>query len=112
MTAGTTDTPFSDLRVSADGAVGALVLSRPERLNALTYGTLRELAAAARWFDEQTDVKVVVVRGEGRAFCAGFDARAFGATDRDAGAIAGDAGSPPAKPHPGWAVGGAAGGGG
>src|SRR3954451_7308982 len=102
MTSGTTEPPFSDLQVSADGPVGSLVLSRPDRLNALTYETLRELAAAARWFDEQRDVKVVVVRGEGRAFCAGFDARAFGASG--AGAIPGGAGSPRANADLGRAM--------
>jgi enoyl-CoA hydratase/carnithine racemase len=102
MTAGTTDQPFSDLRVSADGPVGSLVLSRPERLNALTYETLRELAGAARWFDEQEDVKVVIVRGEGRAFCAGFDTRAFGGAG--AGSIPGGAGSPRANADLGRAM--------
>src|SRR4051794_935182 len=102
MAAGTTDPPFSDLRVSTDGPVGSLVLSRPERLNALTYQTLRELAAAARWFDQQEDVKVVVVRGEGRAFCAGFDTRAFAATD--GGEIPGGAGSPRANADLGRAM--------
>jgi enoyl-CoA hydratase/carnithine racemase len=83
---------MTDVRASVDGSIGSLVLDRPERLNALTYGTLRELAAAARWFDEQDEVKVVVVRGEGRAFCAGFDTRAFASSD--AGAVPGGAGSP------------------
>ena len=82
---------FSDVQVSVDGAIGGLVLDRPERLNALTYETLRQLAAAARWFDDQEGVKVVVVRGEGRLFCAGFDTRALGAGD--AGSVPGGAGS-------------------
>jgi enoyl-CoA hydratase/carnithine racemase len=68
---------FTALRVSTDGAVGWLVLSRPDRLNALSRTTLRELAAAARWFDTQRAVKVVVVCAEGRAFSAGFDLNDF-----------------------------------
>lgn len=36
---------------------------------------LRELAVAARWFDEQREVRVVIVRGEGRSFSAGADLR-------------------------------------
>jgi enoyl-CoA hydratase/carnithine racemase len=83
---------MSDVRVSVDGTIGSLVLDRPERLNALTYDTLRELAAAARWFDEQDDVKVVVVRGEGRMFCAGFDTGAF--ASGDASSVPGGTGSP------------------
>ncbi|MEY2456468.1 MAG: enoyl-CoA hydratase [Acidimicrobiaceae bacterium] len=102
MTDGGNDQPFSDLRVSADGAIGELVLNRPERLNALTYTTLRELAAAARWFDQQPDVKVVVVRGEGRMFCAGFDTSAFGSGG--AGEVPGAAGSPRANADLGRAM--------
>jgi enoyl-CoA hydratase/carnithine racemase len=56
----------------ADG-VGRLTLARPQKLNALNRAALEELAAAAAWFDAQPDVKVVVVAGQGRAFCAGFD---------------------------------------
>ena len=66
---------FETIRVSASGAQGALVLARPERLNALSAKAMREIAAAARWFDEQKDVRVVIVRGEGRSFCAGADLR-------------------------------------
>ena len=83
---------MTDVRVSVDGAIGSLVLDRPERLNALTYDTLRELAAAARWFDEQDDVKVVVVRGEGRVFCAGFDTAAF--ASGGTASVPGGAGTP------------------
>jgi enoyl-CoA hydratase/carnithine racemase len=68
---------FSTLRATAAGAVGHMVLNRPERLNALSRETLRELARAARWFDTQRAVKVVVVRAEGRAFSAGFDLNDF-----------------------------------
>ena len=64
---------FDTLRLEVSGAVGELVLDRPERLNALGATTLRELAAAAQWFDDHDAVRVVVVRGEGRAFCAGAD---------------------------------------
>ncbi len=66
---------FSTLEVHADGEVGELVLARPERLNALSATVLRELREAARWFDARPEVRVVVVRGKGRAFCAGADLR-------------------------------------
>ena len=61
------------LRVQVDGAVGGIVLARPAKLNALNRGLLEELAETAAWFDEQADVKVVVVSGEGTSFSAGFD---------------------------------------
>lgn len=66
-------TEFETLTVSASGATGRITLTRAARLNALSPDTLRELARAARWMNEQPGLKAVVVGGEGRAFCAGFD---------------------------------------
>nr|MDQ3294643.1 enoyl-CoA hydratase-related protein [Actinomycetota bacterium] len=64
---------FTAIRVEGDEPVGRITLARPAKLNALSRAVLEELAAAAAWFDERPDVKVVVVAGEGRAFSAGFD---------------------------------------
>jgi enoyl-CoA hydratase/carnithine racemase len=61
------------VRREVDGRIGRLTIDRPEKLNALSRTVLEELADAARWFDEQAEVPVVVVAGAGRAFCAGFD---------------------------------------
>ena len=72
---------FETLLVSREGPIGRLTLNRPDRLNALSPAMLRELMQAARWFDSQPDVRVVVVAGAGRAFCAGFDLNFFGAAD-------------------------------
>jgi enoyl-CoA hydratase/carnithine racemase len=76
---------FTTLRVAAGGPVAELTLTRPQVLNALSPRTLEELAAAAAWLDAAEEVRVVLVRGEGRAFCAGFDL----------GALAGGEGAPP-----------------
>lgn len=72
---------FECVRVDVGGAVGRLELHRPHRLNALSRVHLAELAAAARWFDDRRDVKVVVVTGAGRAFSAGFDLDDFANPD-------------------------------
>jgi enoyl-CoA hydratase/carnithine racemase len=61
------------LRVGLDGSVGRIVLARPAKLNALNRALLEELARAAAWFDQQSNAKVVVISGEGKAFSAGFD---------------------------------------
>ncbi|HLF41101.1 MAG TPA: enoyl-CoA hydratase/isomerase family protein [Acidimicrobiia bacterium] len=90
---------FDTIEVSAEGARGRLTLARPEALNALSTHTLREIARAARWFDDQSEVRVVVVSGQGRAFSAGADVKAFVPTegpadpraDADAGRLAADA---------------------
>lgn len=69
---------FENLLVDTDGAIGRLVLNRPQKLNPLSTRTLEEIAAAARWFDSQPAVKVVIVSGAGRAFSAGADLASFG----------------------------------
>ncbi len=69
---------FTTIQVTTDGALGRLVLNRPEKLNPLGTATLLELVAAARWFDEQAAVKAVVVSGAGRSFSAGADLASFG----------------------------------
>lgn len=77
-----TDIPtFDTLAVSAKDAIGQLTLNQPDRLNALSSQVLSEVIAAARWFDTQAAVKVVVVTGEGRAFSAGADLGTFQAAD-------------------------------
>jgi len=72
---------FETLQVSAEGPLGRLTLNRPGKLNALSPTTLRELVQAARWFDSQPEVHVVIVAGAGRAFCAGFDLGFFSGAD-------------------------------
>jgi enoyl-CoA hydratase/carnithine racemase len=69
---------FETLLAVADGAIGQLTLDRPEKLNPLSTATLGELAAAARWFDTQPEVTVVIVRGAGRSFSAGADLASYG----------------------------------
>ena len=68
---------FETLCVEIEGAIGRLRLDRPEKLNPLSIETLEEIAAAARYFDGQADVKVVIVSGAGRAFSAGADLASF-----------------------------------
>ena len=75
---------YTTLRVSVDGPVGHIVLDRPSRLNAIDLDMLDDLIAAARWFDEQLDVRVVVVEGSGEAFCAGYDIDGFEQLSEDA----------------------------
>ncbi|MEO8378531.1 MAG: enoyl-CoA hydratase [Acidobacteriota bacterium] len=65
-----------------DGAVATITLNRPEKLNAFT-GTMRQdLLAALRASEEDPDVRVVVITGAGRAFCAGGDVEAMSALQK------------------------------
>jgi len=62
---------FIDLEV--EGPLATLVLNRPEKLNAWSWESARQLAAHADALRFRDDVRVVIVRAEGRAFCAGVD---------------------------------------
>ena len=64
---------FQTIEAEIEGALGRLTLNRPDRLNAISPQMLREIAAAARWFDASPDLRVVIVNGAGRAFTAGAD---------------------------------------
>ncbi len=81
---------YATVTTSIDGPIGTLALDNPTKLNPLSVTCIREITDAAHYFDRQDDVKVVVVRGNGRAFTAGADLAAFlaGGLDR-AGADAG-----------------------
>jgi enoyl-CoA hydratase/carnithine racemase len=57
---------------SANG-VATITLNRPERLNALTFEVYRELTDTFAAIRNETEVRVVVITGAGRAFCSGGD---------------------------------------
>lgn len=59
---------------SIAGGVMEIALNRPERLNALDEATLESLSLALERAEDET-VRAVLLRGEGRAFCAGQDLR-------------------------------------
>lgn len=61
------------IRYSVKDGVALIVLNRPERLNACTRVMLIEIMNALDAADSDPDVRVVIVTGEGKAFCAGFE---------------------------------------
>lgn len=60
------------IRIEDDGAVRHLVLCRPDEYNTITTQLRDELAAALDHADRDKSVRVVLIRAEGPAFCAGF----------------------------------------
>jgi enoyl-CoA hydratase len=56
-----------------DGAVAAITLNRPQALNTIVPPMPDEVEDAVGAATRDADVKVIVVRGAGRAFCAGYD---------------------------------------
>jgi enoyl-CoA hydratase len=61
------------VRVEKSGTVTTVVLSRPERRNAVDRETAEALSAAFEAFDADDDAHVAVLFGEGGTFCAGAD---------------------------------------
>jgi enoyl-CoA hydratase/carnithine racemase len=66
-------TGTDELRVEKRDHVATLTLNRPERLNAITAGMLAGLSEALVECDEDPQVRVIVLTGAGRGFCAGLD---------------------------------------
>ncbi|GAC1484535.1 MAG: crotonase/enoyl-CoA hydratase family protein [Solirubrobacteraceae bacterium] len=71
---------FSEIRYEVADQVLTLTLDRPDRLNAWTPTMGNELAAAFDRADSDDDVRVIVMTGAGRAYCAGADLAAGGGT--------------------------------
>jgi enoyl-CoA hydratase/carnithine racemase len=59
--------------LSVDGPVATITLNRPEALNALSPGLVRDLSQASGEMELRPEVKALVIRGAGRAFCTGAD---------------------------------------
>ncbi len=73
-----------------ENGVAWIRLNRPENLNAVNAALRRGLADAVRRADRDEAAKVVVVTGEGRAFCAGADVREFANREGAVEDISGD----------------------
>ena len=64
--------------IERSGPVTTVLLSRPDRRNAVDGETARALAEAFRSFDADPEASVAVLHGEGGVFCAGADLKAVG----------------------------------
>lgn len=71
-------TTTESVRVERAGGILTLTLDRPEKLNALTYPMIEVLLDGLEQAAEDAEVRVVVLRGEGRAFSAGDDVVSMG----------------------------------
>ena len=76
---------YEHITARRDGPILTLTLNRPDKLNAYTAQMGAELEDAFRAADEDDAVRVVIVTGAGRGFCAGADmssgSQAFDTTD-------------------------------
>ena len=68
---------FVRTRVDEEKRIGYIVLSRPQRANALNPTFLDEICDALEMFEEDENVRCIVITGEGRNFCGGADMAVF-----------------------------------
>src|SRR5207244_2504294 len=61
------------VRYDANGKIGLVTLNRPDKLNALSMEMRLELERVLRQADDDPATSVIVLRGEGKSFCVGFD---------------------------------------
>ena len=64
---------FENLTVETDGPVATITLNRPNKLNALSAGLMADYDAALTALSPGDKVRVIRLRGAGRAFCSGYD---------------------------------------
>lgn len=71
--AATATEPTGFIRRERDGKIGIIVLDRPQSRNALKSAMYGEIADALRAYQADDAINVILIRGEGRDFCAGND---------------------------------------
>jgi enoyl-CoA hydratase/carnithine racemase len=76
---------FSHVKLELAGPVGELVLAQPDRRNAMTPAMGDEIPRAIAALNAASDVRAVVIRGEGKSFSAGGDFDLLEARTRDRG---------------------------
>jgi enoyl-CoA hydratase len=64
---------YTNIKLQQENSVATIRLNRPGALNALNPELLEEFSDAVTYAGKEESIKALVVRGEGRAFCAGAD---------------------------------------
>jgi len=64
---------YANLSVESDAPVAVVVLNRPERRNALSLELMEELIDCLRALGQSSEIRAVILAGNGPAFCAGHD---------------------------------------
>lgn len=62
-----------DLHIETRGQIEIATLNRPEKLNTMNAALIAALDKYFRGLQDRPEIRVVILRGEGRAFCAGLD---------------------------------------
>jgi enoyl-CoA hydratase/carnithine racemase len=77
----------TEVLCTRDGAIATITLNRPEKRNAMTVPMLEGLLAAIRDVSSASDLRVVILAGAGKAFCAGLDLKEMGLARRPDGSV-------------------------
>ena len=64
---------FKNIILEKQGRIATITLNRPEKLNALSEALMAELDVALDGLDDDRAIRVVIIKGAGRAFSAGYD---------------------------------------
>jgi len=64
---------YETITFERQGPIGVITLNRPDKLNAIDQTMVKEILRAQQAAEVDDEVRVVVLNGAGRAFCAGFD---------------------------------------
>ena len=64
---------YENVIVAKDGSIALVTLNRPQALNALSYGLVKDLSLAMQELDQDPEVRVIVVTGGDKVFAAGAD---------------------------------------
>jgi enoyl-CoA hydratase/carnithine racemase len=64
---------YADLLYEVEDNIATITLNRPDRLNAISVGMLQSFSEAFRAADLDPNVRVIILTGAGRGFCAGLD---------------------------------------
>ncbi len=79
MTANPTGPPTDQLLYDIDGHIATLTFNRPDRMNTITTTMLGRLSEVLLEADADPEVRVIVITGSGKAWCAGLDIAAASA---------------------------------
>jgi enoyl-CoA hydratase len=69
---------FETLQLSIEAQVATVCLNRPDKANAMNAPMWDELQRCFEWLDQESFVRVVILAGNGKHFCAGLDLAVFG----------------------------------
>jgi enoyl-CoA hydratase len=68
---------YETLQLKLDGAVVVVALNRPDKANSMNAAMWDELQLCFEWIDQEPSVRVAILAGNGKHFCAGLDLSMF-----------------------------------